>query len=159
MCIKLERAVSSEEGGSWKEWRSVWYNAYFILHTSTLSDSLTRKMPLCIVNSNCEGKKVSRILLFIFLFNTLTDSIEDIEKRLSHRSEYPHSDLKIELNTSGMVRLLLGRWLQEERKSRGERGRARQGERGVRGWEKGRISWWHLLRGWLPMLGYKMMRL
>lgn len=84
---------------------------------------------------------MSQVLLFIYIFSTLTDFIEDTEKRLSHRSEYPHSDLKTELNTSVTSWLLLGCWLQEEMKSRGDRGRARGVERGVRGREKGTFSW------------------
>lgn len=69
-----------------------------------------------------------QVLLFIYVSNTLADSIEDTEKKLRHGPDYPYSDLKMELNTSGMAGLLLGCWLQKERESRRERGREKGGE-------------------------------
>ena len=80
-------------------------------------------------------KKVFQVILFIYVFNILTDSIQDIDKRLRLRPEHRHSDLKIEQNTSGVVRLFLGLLAAEGKEEQG-----REGER-VRGWEKWRLSW------------------
>ena len=97
------------------------------------------------MNNNYEKKKVCQVLLFIYVSNTLADSIEDTEKKLRHGPDYPYSDLKMELNTSGMAGLLLGCWLQKERESRrGEEKREGNGkEKGaLRGWEKRRRLKW-----------------
>ena len=97
------------------------------------------------MNNNYEKKKVFQVLLFIYVSNS-GRLYRRYRKRLRHGPDYPYSDLKMELNTSGMAALLLGCWLQKERESRRERGREKggewEGERGVRGWEKRqRLNW------------------
>lgn len=70
----------------------------------------------------------------------------------------PHSDLKKELQTSSVIRftlrlLTLRRGVEEgKKKGKGERRTERSGEE-VEG------NSWHLFRGWLPRLGYKITKL